>query len=63
MDATGAGGVLVTGTNHLKIGPMQAGDEVVLEDVNLGKLSDDGEDTVSLAQVMGPSDGSGSACW
>jgi hypothetical protein len=37
-------------------------DGVALGTVNLGKLSDDVKDTVSLAWALGPSDGPANAC-
>jgi|TARA_B110000263_G_C14948095_1_gene346761 2-keto-4-pentenoate hydratase/2-oxohepta-3-ene-1,7-dioic acid hydratase in catechol pathway len=48
------GDVLATGTNHLRFGPIQDGDQVTLETGNLGKFPDHVKDTVSWARALDP---------
>ena len=55
------GDVLATGTNHLRFGPIQDGDQVTLETGNLGKFPDHVKDTVGWPETFGPRDGRGSA--
>ena len=48
------GDVLATGTNHLRFGLIQDGDQVTLETGNLGKFPDHVKDTVSWARALDP---------